>query len=97
MGRESRCDLELTQTPGSIDRGVISLGTLAEVAANGIIAFTHATKTRNVRTLIQICEEERMETRHGPRMLNPKTTADSLLCEQNSTFLEALIIRHGTF
>lgn len=72
MGRESRCDPELTQTPGSIDRGVKSLGTLAEVAANSIIAFTHATKTRNVWTLIQICTEERMETRHGHRILKSK-------------------------
>lgn len=49
----------LTYTPGSVHRGVISLGTLAEVAANSIRAFTYTTETLNVWTLIQIYREER--------------------------------------
>lgn len=35
-----RFDSGLTYTPGSIQRGQISLRTLAEVAANSICAFT---------------------------------------------------------
>lgn len=46
MERLEGCyDRGLTYASGSIYRGVISLRTLAEVAANSIRAFTHTTKT----------------------------------------------------
>lgn len=48
----------LTYTPGSIQRGEISLRTLAEVAANSVGALAHATDTWYIGTLIQVCTEE---------------------------------------
>lgn len=52
---DSHCGRGLTYTLGSIQRGVISLRTLAEVAANSIRAFTYTAETWNVCTLVQIC------------------------------------------
>lgn len=48
----------LTYAPGPIQRGEISLRTLAEVAANGVGALAHATKAWHVGALVQVCQEE---------------------------------------
>lgn len=48
----------LTYAPGPIQRGEISLRTLAEVAANRVGALAHATKAWHVGTLVQVCQEE---------------------------------------
>lgn len=48
----------LTYAPGPIQRGEISLRTLAEVAANRVGALAQATKAWHVGTLVQVCQEE---------------------------------------
>lgn len=80
----------LTNAPRSINRGVIPLRTLAEIAADSIGAFAHSTKTGDVWALVQIWEGKGFVTK-------PHLKKNIKNVDKAALFVKHLIYTHRQF